>query len=607
MTAFRVNALLCTLTLTVSLTAVAQAAEPTPGPASAPPRGLSTEPQDLSSEAEDVTPVAGQADLPAEQTLPDQAGRPSGPRVTMTGLSAINPDSTGLITEASGGFGSNLWAGSQRGTVAVRFAQLPAAPGSPAMQGLLRRLLLSSAPPPSGAAPPDEPSMLALRVSRLLANGWITEAEALAVRSARDDNFARQVLAESLLLQGRDADACSDATSLRQSSNDPYWLKLRVLCHLLNNENSAASLTLDVMTERGVDDDVFFAMAGSLAEGKRAKPVTLTAPSGLHLALMHHAGLAPSAALAGWAPAATMLSQESTDPVIRLTASERAAIAGLTPVDNLREVYDVETFTPAQLADPPAVAQTLPPARANALFYQAIARRDIMAARAAAFAAGLHRAESQNRFALFAELMANPAVQVAPSVQTAWLAPYAERTLHYTGNDRAAKQWLLVLTSPTDAPTVNAIQMHAGLTRPTPENVATMQGAMSWLGQRALQPGPTKDWLMDRATREIPLLDALGYIIPPDAQWAVSATTSGVAPSGPATEALAALGRSAAERRTGETLLNALVALGQGGPARAQGQTTVRVVKALMTLGLREEARAIAIEAILSAPVRTQK
>jgi hypothetical protein len=70
---------------------------------------------------------------------------------------------------------------------------------------------------------------------------------------------------------------------------------------------------------------------------------------------------------------------------------------------------------------------------------------------------------------------------------------------------------------------------------------------------------------------------------------------------------LIALTRTAQERRVGETVLNALVALGPGGPTRAQGQTVARVVKALMAVGLRNEARAIATEAVLGSPIRQRK
>jgi hypothetical protein len=562
MTGSRVNAFLCAAIFSLFIQPATAADPASSGPATAPPRGLAPPPGSPTIEEPATPPEPG---APTEETLPDKFGAPQGPRVTMTGLSAIDPAGAGLINSGNGGFAATLWSGSPRTAVTARIAQLPAAPNSPAMQALTRRLLLTSAQPPSGAAPPDEPSFLALRLTKILASGWLDE------------------------------------------SAMPYWLKLRVLCYVLAQDTSAATLTLDVMRERGVQDDAFFALAGALAEGTPAPQVAaLPKPSGLHLALLRHANKTAPANLAGWVPATSLLSQ-SNDPDVRLTASERAAAAGLLPADQLRMAYDAETFTPDQLDDPEEWAAKLSPARANALYFQSITKRTLPAARAAAFAAALQRAESQNRFALFAQLTDDLAVRIQGSPQTAWLAPYIERVLLQSGRDKMAEQWLLMMTSPSDAPTVNAIQIHLAFAKPTTENIARLQGAMTWLGENALQPGGAKDWLMDRATREIPLLDALGYVIPPDAQWAVSATTAGVVPSGPAAEALIALARTSQDGRVGETVVNALVALGPGGPTRAQGQTVARVVKALMAVGLRNEARAIATEAVLGSPIRLRK
>ena len=390
----------------------------------------------------------------------------------------------------------------------------------------------------------------------------------------------------------------------RQSSNDPYWLKLRVFCYLAQNDEQAATLTLNVMRERNIADEAFFTLADAIASGGGANLTALPNPSGVHLAMMKKAGATAPAALAGWAPAAQLLSQQSTDPALRLAAAERAALASVMPVDELRAAYQGETFTPDQLDDPEEWAKKLPDARANALYFRSIGTRSVPSARAAAFAAALQRAESQNRFALFATLAAGTAQQMPPSQDTTWLAPNITRVLLYARRDKAAEQWLTVMTSPTDAAALNALQVHLGLVRPSTENLARMQSALSWLGQNALKPGPAKAWLMERATREIPLLEALGYTIPPDAQWAISANTTGVVPSGAAAEALIAVGRSAVDGRLGETVLNALVALGPGGPSRAQGQTVSRVVRALIGAGLRDEARALAIESVLSAPVR---
>jgi hypothetical protein len=476
------------------------------------------------------------------------------------------------------------------------------------MQNLTKRVLLSQGNPPAGETPPDEPSFIAQRLHKLVANGLIEEAALLGAQSARTDVFARQAWAEALLLQGRDADACGDNASPRQTSNDPYWLKLRAYCYLAEKDEQAATLTLNVMRERGVQDDAFFTLADAIASGTPAKVESAPSPTGLHLAMMRKAGASATvASMASWVPATQLVAQQTADPAARLAAIERAVLASITPIAELRQAYQAEAFTPDQLDDPEEWAKKLPAARANALYFRAIAARTLPPARAAAFAAALQRAESQNRFALFATLASGIAQQMAPSQDTVWLAPNVTRVLLYARRDKAAEQWLTVMTSPTDAAAVNALQVHLGLVRPSAENLARMQSALTWLGQNALKAGPSKDWLMERATREIPLLEALGYTIPPDAQWAVSANTTGVVPSGAAAEALIASGRSAIDGRLGETVLNVLVALGPGGPSRAQGQTVSRVVRALIGAGLRDEARALAIESVLGAPVRQSK
>ena len=583
----RVNVLLAALAL--STTALAA----DPEPAAAPPRGLTP----------GTAPVAAPSPVatgPAEQAVPDKPGAPAGPRVTVSDLAAIDPDGAGLMNP---GLGQNLWAGSVRPAMAARISQLPAAPNSPAMQNLLKRVLLTQASPPSGEIAAGEPSFLAQRLQKLIASGLIAEAAQLGAQSRRTDPFARQALVEALFLQGRDDDACGDASSLRQSSNDPYWLKLRAFCQLKQNDTPGANLTLDVMRARSIEDAEFFTLADALIDGGKANVKSLPLPSGLLIAMLRQAGSPIPASLAGWVPAAASLAQ-SNDAVVRLGAAERATIGGAMSVDELRSLYDSEVFAQGDLDAPDAAAAKLAPARANALFYQSISTTSVPAGRATAFAAALSRAEQQNRFALFSALTVGIAQQTRPSPETAWLAPGITRVLMATRHDKAAEQWLLVLVSPTDAAAANALQVQLGLVRPSTDNLARMPAAIAWLGQNALKPGPAKNWLMDRALREIPLLDAFGHAIPPDAQWAVSANAPGAVPTGTSAEALAALSRSAADGKIGETALNALVALGPSGPARAQGQTVVRVVRALNQVGLREDARAIAIESVLASPVR---
>lgn len=543
--------------------------------------------------------------IPAEEVLPDQVGKPRGPRVTVSGLAPIDPSAAGLIDPSSGGFGSNLWNGSPRTAIVTRLSQLPAAPTSPAMQGLLRRVLLTSASAPAGETPPDEPGMLAQRLSKLIEGGRTSEAAMLGARSPRDDTFARKAWAEALLLQARDSDACSDETSMRESSSDPFWIELRAYCYIIGNNSAAAQLTLDVMRERKISDDAFFALAATFTDGTPAKVAAIPKPGGVHLALLSRTGIAAPASLAAWLPA-TGYFQRSQDPALRLVATEHAAEAGLVAAAQLTDAYAREEFTPDQYDDPDAWAPKLTLSRTNALYYQSISRRARPAAKAAAYAEMLERTDTQNRFALFAQMSRDLSKQIPAVAETAWLAPHVIRVLLYNGDAKQAAAWTAMLTSPTDAPIVNAIRIHAAVAYPSAENVALLQPGLIWLGQNASKAtAGAKPGLTERALREVPILAALGYTIPPEAQWAMA--PAGGNATGVSAEALSSLTRAVQQHRVGEVVLNVLVALGTAGPAQSSTQVVSRVVDALMMIGLRDEARAIATEALLGASARLTK
>lgn len=576
------------------------------GPASGAPRGLTSstppvaEPEAKPGESEFTPPPA------TEHVLPDQVGKPHGAKVTVSGLEAIDPSGSGLIDSSSGGFAANFYEGSPRSAVMLRVSQLPASPNSPAMQNLLRRVLLSRTKPPAGQQVADEPGLLAHRLNKLVASGRVSEAASLGTQSSRDDRFARQAWSEALLLSGRDQEACGDGTAIRQSSGEEYWLKLRAYCYIVENDLAAATLTLDVMKERAVNDDAFFALAGHAVDGAKLKLDSIAAPSGIHLALIRRTGAALPANLAGWLPGNVAL-RDSQDALSKIVALERAAVAGLVEPDDLAEAYNLESFTPDQIDDPEEWAAKLPVARANALYFQAISKRTRPAAKAAAFAAALDRAEGQNRFALFAQVSRRLAMQMPAVAETAWLAPNIIRVLLYNGDAKQALAWSGLLSSPTDLPAANAYKIQAALAYPSVENLAHLQASLVWLGQNALKPSGSKEWLMARALREVPLFDALGYTIPPEAQWALSVNNSGAALQDVSAEAMQALPRSVLNQRKGETVLNALVALGNAGPVRAPVSVVARVVDALATIGMRDEARAIANEAVLGTPVRQGK
>src|SRR6185295_7367659 len=147
-------------------------------------------------------------------------------------------------------------------------------------------------------------SLLALRLHKLISNGWAAEAAALAAQAPRDDGPSHQALAEAMLLEGKQVEVCGEPTAIRQSSNEPYWLKMRTFCFLVAGDTQSAQLTLDVMRERQVSDDAFYALAAQMTDKTEAKVASLSNPTGLHVALAHLAGarLPVSIVDSGWVP-----------------------------------------------------------------------------------------------------------------------------------------------------------------------------------------------------------------------------------------------------------------------------------------------------------------
>ncbi|MGE0597693.1 MAG: hypothetical protein AB7P07_15125, partial [Hyphomonadaceae bacterium] len=101
------------------------------------------------------------------------------------------------------------------------------------------------------------------------------------------------------------------------------------------------------------------------------------------------------------------------------------------------------------------------------------------------------------------------------------------------------------------------------------------------------------------AARDVAILTALG--LPSDG--AVQSFLLANAPQGGARAdagAMAALASAAERGAMGEAALLAVVAAGEGGPARLDADSLASLLRALRTVGLEDDARRIAVEALLA-------
>ncbi|HEY3951415.1 hypothetical protein [Phenylobacterium sp.] len=217
---------------------------------------------------------------PPAQTAP----RPPG--VEVTTLAAPDAFTTpGRDT----GLPATLWRGASAKTVKAVLPLLATKTLSPAGAALARRVLATGAPGPAGIG--DDPGVVAARAEALLVQGDPRAAAAILSRAPGIDRNAdlAHAAAESALLAGDDARACTVAQGLGSGRDDVYWLRLRTYCQALAGHTDQAQLTFD-LAQTQARDPVFGRLMSAKISGV-GNPGAASLRNGLDLALSRSLGL----------------------------------------------------------------------------------------------------------------------------------------------------------------------------------------------------------------------------------------------------------------------------------------------------------------------------
>ncbi len=555
----------------------------------------------------DIVPQPVAAPEPvAEEPLPEPEPAAE-PEVEVGAAEAVDPESVGLIEEADGGFGFDMWRGSDRAVVERLLPRLPSGLTSRAMNGLARRLLLSTAAPPAGRA---EINLLALRIERLAAMGEGGAVNHLmrAAPPDLDDTVLAKVRLDALLLTADYVGACAQARDLVRRDDAPYWEKVLIFCQALSDRHDAAALGLALLRERGVEDDGFDALLRALAGDGGAGLTSLRDPTALHLAMLRAARIpVPEDAIENAGPAlARAIALTASVPLeLRLLAAERAEALGALPTDMLAELYASVPFTPEELADPLGSAEADKGPMARALLYQAVRIQVVPAARAevlrASWALG-GDAGGWDGFATAARVTRDSLLSLRPSPELVWVAGDAVRALLAAGRWDAIGGWLDLAAAQASA---NADAAAAVASLGPIAALADNDDAWTWDSTRfaawweSQRDLPEPDRRL-RASTLLGLLSALESEIPPTALLQMLDGPPTVWTRIPSPTLLQQLDLAADAGRVGETVLLALIVLDPAAPGVPSPLTLAAAVSALSRVGLEAEARAIAVEAALA-------
>lgn len=581
--------------------------------ASAPPRGLTPAETGAEPGPDVVSPAlpASQGTQPAPSPLPSgpttlepKAGMPAGSGVEMQSLTAPDPSGVGLLRPGNGGFGPQTWAGLGLADASALLAALPAANKSPVMRDLNCRFLLSASAGIAQRPADGTPSLLALRVQKLMSAGLLTEAVDLAKLAPAQDTGVQELIADAFLLAGRDAEACETVARLKAVEGTGDQLRRGVYCQIAAGNPLGAQLSLEVFREKRIEDNPFISTAQALIDNTPAKAVGPGEYSAAHLALFRRAKVPLPGALAEGPPLSLVraLAVENTFGGVNLGAAMRAAAFGALPLPDAIARSTAASFKPDQIDDPEEASLKVSTGEGDAMHLAALGSRRVPAAQSAAFAALLGRAERRGEFPFAAMLLRDAATAMPVIPETAWAAPLVTRVLFYNGLTDRAEQWQKQLSfgSPSDQPVLNAIHIYSWLISSTPDRAQRGQSALRWLAETAGKPGSGQAAAKRRLTREIPIIAAMGLIVPPEAQFAVTSDSAGLLPTPESLSRLDAMERAAAQGHVGATAANAVAALNGESAGQVQSQIVARIMAALSRVGLRKEAKALGIEAILA-------
>lgn len=513
-------------------------------------------------------------------------------------LETIDSAAVGTLDPLEGGFSPEMWKGSSRALIERLLRRLPVATDSFAMQDLARRLLLTRAAVPIG--PATVPGMLALRVERLLAAGRSADVLSLIGRTSgtSDVPAISQARADALFLTGDTDAACGYSDVMITDSDDAYWLKAATLCRAKRGDKAGAGLAMELLHEQDSTDTVFFELAAELLGPESDDKATVDKLDPLRLEMLRAAGRTPTPRLLDQAEP-SILASVSRDQGLaldqRLALAQRAEARGALSGAELARIFASVAFPPDEVPNAVDAAKSDPGPRANARLYQLAVGKYPREKRFTALQTLWRQSARAGNLGTVARATLAAAQSIAPAGELSWLAPDIARALLAAGDPRAAGRWLALLSGDARARLWPFLVFtgQGGSGRADGEGLD--QALEAWHGTLS---DLTSEQKRERSVLVFTLIEAVGGTVP-EGRWRDLVGGAGGTPWQGDIAALRLLEFASDQGRLGEAVIYALFALAPQGPKHAHPDLIARVFRALDRVGLPDDARRIAVEALI--------
>ena len=535
------------------------------------------------------------------------------PGLEIEELETVSTHAAGTLRRDGGGFGLDMWQGSDGALVARLLAGVEGV-RSATMADLARRLLLSAASEPEGEAG----DLLGLRLDRLLAIGRQDEIAGLVASAGQSalSPAARRTGIEGLFLGGDNTAACRAVRDALAAVDDDAIALAFSFCQRLAGQHAAADLGLAVLSDSGVAVPArYIALHDALAGGPPVAFDSFEDLSPLAFAMTLAAGGEIDAKRLASAPLSILRAVSTVEALpleTRLFAAERAVAAGAMTGVELAALYLSAPFAEDEISNAlEAQGPDLAGPRGRALLYRAARKLRLPIQRAEAVSVLLRRAalEDDRVGAAVARSLAGPIAALSPDGDLAWFAGSAVVALLASGAPADAAPWWRLLEMRAES-----------------DEMAAAQAALLWpvyriaLGESLDDDGTRmrRWWAALAERREIGSVAAQAELYmallqafdDPAADSLVFETLT--APRSPDAAAtmrpgdvgrLVALEAAARGGRMGETVLLALTLIGDAPSSGVHPVALSGALRALRAVGLEREARLLALEAALLAHI----
>jgi len=512
-------------------------------------------------------------------------------------LRQLDAWSVSALTRENGALPADLWSRSDPAFLAAAFDKLPAVYDSPAMLGLARRVLFSGGEAPRGDAQ-------AAARQRFEAIGRMGAADQLAqlvagAGASSNDPIIAQYGAQAELARGQRNAACSRGRGANVGEVvPPFLLRLRAYCAAASGDRAAADLALELARAQNAEDAWYTGAVAAAGGAPGARPPAARWDNSLSVQLSLSGGLRVGPNPLNNASTLALVALARNEQTPQPHRANAAALAFRRGALSVAETRTILSATPAEInsalpAYVPALRR-ISAARASAAAPVAGATPVADAASletAAAIADVLRQASAPADFSAAARFFREE-INAAPAAPDQAAALLFARAAIANGDGQVAQR---LVASARQAGAAEAALASLDAALAVMAGVRNENGAMAL--QRRIDAGGAPG--ARAAARDVAILAALGAPVSGSVQTFILSN----APQGGArADAGAMLALAAAVERgaTGEGALLAVAAAGEGGPARLDAESLERIIRALRGLRLEDEARRVAVEALLA-------